>query len=221
MHLPFEQQPKESSKAFAAFQAYLELGPERSLAAVATKLGKSKVMMEKWSRKFDWIARVQAHGSHLAELERLAIQGVVEQKAVEWEKKHEAVRREAWQEAEHAIVLVREARERWRESGRVPGFEGMSRLLELAFKLKQFATGMPSEIKEVKNTVTGTIDMEWEIAIRKAYGLPEPEALGALPDAEGHLPIVDAEDVKQLGDKPVDGATAPIEPAPAQPEEAQ
>jgi hypothetical protein len=188
MPMMFEQQPKESAKAFAAFRAYLELGAERSLAVVAEKLGKSKTMIERWSRKFDWSARVQAHAAHLAELERLAIQGVADQKAVEWEKKHEAVRREAWQEAEEAIAQVREARRRWRESGRVPGFEGMARLLELAFKLKQFATGMPSEIKEVKNTVTATVDVEWEIAIRKAYGLPDPEAPpAAVVDAEAKL----------------------------------
>src|SRR6516165_6343924 len=125
MALAFEQQPRESAKAFAAFRAYLELGAERSLAVVAEKLGKSKVMMERWSRKFEWSVRVQAYAVHLAELERLAIQGVADQKAVEWEKKHEAVRREAWQEAEEAIAQVSEARRRWRESGRVPGFEGM------------------------------------------------------------------------------------------------
>jgi hypothetical protein len=188
MALAFEQQPRESAKAFAAFRAYLELGAERSLAVVAEKLGKSKVMMERWSRKFEWSVRVQAYAVHLAELERLAIQGVADQKAVEWEKKHEAVRREAWQEAEEAIAQVSEARRRWRESGRVPGFEGMARLLELAFKLKQFATGMPSEIKEVKNTVTATIDVEWEIAIRKAYGLPDPEpSPTAVVDAETKL----------------------------------
>src|SRR5262252_475496 len=181
MPLMFEQQRRESAKAFAAFRAYLELGPERSLAAVAEKLGKSKVMMERWSRRFDWTARVVAYAAHLAELERVAIQGVVDQKAVEWEKKHEGVRREAWQEAEAAIALVREARERWFKSGRVPGFEGMSRMLELGFKLKQFATGMPSEIKEVKNTLTATVDVEWEIAIRKAYGLPDPEVINRPP----------------------------------------
>jgi hypothetical protein len=197
MPMMFERQPRESAKAYAAFRAYLESGPERSLAAVAQKLGKSKTMIERWSRKFDWTARVLAHAAHLAELERVAIQGVVDQKAVEWEKKHEAVRREAWQEAEEAIAQVREARRRWRESGRVPGFEGMARLLELAFKLKQFATGMPSEIKEVKNTLTATIDVEWEIAIRKAYGLPEPAEvrppIEAPPAGEVGAPIVDAE----------------------------
>ena len=32
MPLPFEQQPRESNKAFAAFSLYLNLGSERSLA---------------------------------------------------------------------------------------------------------------------------------------------------------------------------------------------
>ena len=44
--LKFEQLPREGTKAFAAFKTYLDLGPQRSLAAVAAKLGKSKVMME-------------------------------------------------------------------------------------------------------------------------------------------------------------------------------
>ena len=41
MALKFEQQPKESNKAFAAFKTYLELGPQRSLATVAEKLGRA------------------------------------------------------------------------------------------------------------------------------------------------------------------------------------
>jgi hypothetical protein len=54
MALAFEQQPKESDKAFAAFSVYLSQGPGRPLAKTAAKLGKSKAMMEKWSSKFDW-----------------------------------------------------------------------------------------------------------------------------------------------------------------------
>jgi hypothetical protein len=41
--LPFEQQVKESDKAFTAFSLYLSQGPERSLAKTAEKLGRSKV----------------------------------------------------------------------------------------------------------------------------------------------------------------------------------
>ena len=171
--LPFEQQPKESAKAFAAFRTYLGLGPERSLVAVASKVDKYRSLIERWSRKFDWPGRVQAYMAHLAEAERLAIQGQALEKAVEWHQKHEAVRREAWREAEETIAMVRQAREEWQVKGRLPGWEGMARMLELAFKLKQFAAGMPSEIKETHTHVTGRVSVEWEAAIRKAYGIQE------------------------------------------------
>ena len=49
--LVFDQQSRESDKAFAAFKTYLELGTERSLALVANKIGKSTTLMERWSRK--------------------------------------------------------------------------------------------------------------------------------------------------------------------------
>ena len=62
MALAFEQREKESDKAFAAFSVYLSQGPERSLAKAAAKLGRSKVLLERWSRKFDWPARVAVGG---------------------------------------------------------------------------------------------------------------------------------------------------------------
>ncbi len=40
MPLPFEKQPRESDKAFAAFSLYLSLGPERSTREVAEAVGK-------------------------------------------------------------------------------------------------------------------------------------------------------------------------------------
>ena len=182
MPLMFEQQPKESAKAFAAFKTYLDMGPERSLALVAAKLGKSKVMMERWSRKHDWGNRVSTHAAHVAERERLAIEERAVNDAVTWEKMTERVRREAWQEAEKTIAMVRQAREEWVAKGRLPGWEGMARMLELAFKLMQFAAGMPSEVKQVNTTMKAVIDVEWEIAIRKAYG-PKPAA-GAVVEVE-------------------------------------
>ena len=69
MALPFEQQPKESAKAFEAFSVYLAMGPERSLAAVGQRLGKSVGLVERWSAKFDWPARVQAQAAYLATVE--------------------------------------------------------------------------------------------------------------------------------------------------------
>jgi len=198
MPLTFEQQTRESNKAFAAFKIYLELGPERSLVRVAANQGKSKTMIEKWSRKFDWPARVQAHAAHIAEAERLAIERIAVEKAVEWHRLHEGVKREAWHEAEETIAMVRKAREEWLAKGRLPGWEGMARMLELAFKLKQFAAGMPSEVKEVNTNFTATIDVDWEIAIRKAYeAKPQPTIESKPVESPAKTEtVIDVEEVK-------------------------
>ena len=164
MGLAFEQQPRESAKAFAAFTEYLNQGPERSLAAVGQKLGKSLVLIERWSSRWHWAERVQAHAAHLAAIERQTIEGLAVEKAVEWHRLHESLKREAWREAEETIAMVRQARQAWLEKGRVPGWEGMARMLELAFKLKQVAAGMPSEIKEVTGEVKATDSIEWHDA---------------------------------------------------------
>jgi len=193
--LAFEQLPRETTKAFAAFKTYLDLGPNRSLVSAAVKLGCSKRRMESLSRKYDWPGRVVAFNRHFAELERQAIERLACEKAVEWWQLHEPARRQAWLEAEEAILMVREARERWRKSGRTPGFEGMARMLDLAFKLKQFAAGMPSEIKEIHNLHAGKVSIEWEEAIRKAYAVVEvlPDGHQQAKPAPG---VVDVQEVK-------------------------
>ena len=96
MPLIFEQQPRESNKAFAAFSLYLSLGPERSTAAVAKKLAKSEQLIRRWSAKFGWTDRVAAHGAHLAIIEREAVEAVARGKAVEWEQRETQLRETEW-----------------------------------------------------------------------------------------------------------------------------
>jgi len=101
---------------------------------------------------------------------------------------------------------VRQAREQWEAKGRTPGWEGMARMLELAFTLKKFAAGMPSEIKEVNTNITATIDVDWEIAIRKAYGMAAPPATTAPAPAiappASEPAVIDAEVVPAVETKP-------------------
>lgn len=178
MPMMFEQQqPRESAKAFAAFKTYLELGPERSLATVAEKHGKSRTMIERWSRRFDWPARVQAHAAHLALVERQAIESLAMEKAVDWSKVHEAVKVAEWQRHKKLIALADEMLARWEKNKAKCGtLEGIARVLELATKLGRLAAGMPTEVKEVNTTMKATIDVEWEIAIRKAYAVKDSPA---------------------------------------------
>jgi hypothetical protein len=169
--LAFEQQPKESNKAFEAFSLYLTLGANRSLAAVAQKLDKSHTLIARWSTKFDWTARVRAHGAHLALIERESIEALERVKSIEWAKVHEDQKISEWKARCELLELAREAIQRWRDNPKRCGtLEGIGRLLELASKLGRLASGMPTDVKEVKGEFSGTLDVDWEIAIRKAYG---------------------------------------------------
>ena len=179
----FEQLDRESDKAFAAFKTYLELGAQRSLARVAAEHRKSKTLMEQWSRRHSWTARIQAHSAHVAGVERQAIESLAMEKAVDWSKVHEAVRVAEWQRHKKLIALADEMIARWEKNTAKCGtLEGIARVLDLATKLGRLAAGMPTEVKEVNTTLKATIDVDWEIAIRKAYGqkaegAPEPPVL--------------------------------------------
>jgi hypothetical protein len=193
----FERLPRESAKAYAAFKVYLDAGPQRSLEMVSRKLGKSKALMERWSRRYDWVGRVAAYGAYVAEVERRAIEQAAVQNAVEWQKMLEPLRREAWSEAEKAIEMVREARERWVKSGRAPGFEGMARMLELAFKLKQFAAGVDGNVRGDGDTNVA-VNVDVSLALEKIYGEPLVLADGHRESVDGGSLMVDRPEVKQL-----------------------
>jgi hypothetical protein len=191
--LPFEQQARESSKAFAAFQVYLRMGPQRSLAAVGQQLGKSRIVIERWSAKFGWVSRVQAHAAHLAEVERKAIEARAIDKSVEWSKVQESVRREAWSKSEKLMEIADRFIERWENCSRIPGMESVVKCMDLAFKLKQFAAGMPAEIKEVNTNVSGVVELDWEMALKKIYGA----AAAKRAAAEAQAKVVEVE-AKQI-----------------------
>ncbi len=129
----FDRLPRESVKAFTAFRAYLDMGPQRSLAALAKKLGKSKVLMERWSRRHDWTGRVAAHVGYVAQVEREAIEGLAPERAIEWEEVHEDQRISQWNARSRAVKLAEEMIERWEGTPKRCGtLEGIARLLELA-----------------------------------------------------------------------------------------
>src|SRR5206468_2953009 len=108
MQQSFEQQLKESAKAFAAFSVYLGMGPERSLEAVAQKITKSSRLLKRWSRKFDWPGRVRAYADRLAAVEREATEALAREKAAEWLKRQQAIREDGWAVSEECIRGARE-----------------------------------------------------------------------------------------------------------------
>jgi hypothetical protein len=189
MPLSFEQQPKESAKAFAAFSIYLSLGPQRSLRAVSQKLGKSETLIERWCRKFDWINRVQAHGAHLAAVEREATEALTRTNAAQWVTRKEEHRQEEWALRGELIVAGRAVLTKFKDGAKGATLGDVARALDLASKLGRLATGMATEKAEITGEDGGPIHIEVEAALRKIYGQAEPA-----PNDEP-VPVVDVKTI--------------------------
>jgi hypothetical protein len=65
MSNPWDQQPKESSKAFQAFITYRDMGLKRSCQKVATELKKSLSAIHELSKRHNWQERVTAWDAHV------------------------------------------------------------------------------------------------------------------------------------------------------------
>lgn len=175
MPLPFEQQPRESDKAFAAFSLYLGLGPQRSIAAVAEKLSKSEGLIQRWSSKFGWPSRVQTYSAHLAVVEREAAEALARSKAVEWAKRQQDVREREWEMHEKCIAAAKRALTAFMEREKIyANLSDIARILEVASKLGRLATGLATDKTELTGEDGGPIRVEFEAALKKIYGQAEP-----------------------------------------------
>jgi hypothetical protein len=194
MPLPFEQQPRESAKAFAAFSLYLSLGPQRGLREVARKLDKSLTVIGKWSAKFDWPARVQAHAAHLAVVEREAIEVAARGKAAEWASREQRLRETEWEMHEAAIAAAKRGLKAYMEREKVyANLADIARMLEIASKLGRLATGL-GDADGRKADELPAVRVEVTLALEKIYGQAEPAPNS--PSAGAQPAIVDVEEVK-------------------------
>ncbi len=50
--------------AFEAFAIYRDMGTDRAIDAVARELGKSHTLMGRWSKRWQWVDRIEAWGHH-------------------------------------------------------------------------------------------------------------------------------------------------------------
>jgi hypothetical protein len=197
MPLMFEQLPRESNKAFAAFKAYLDFGSERSLVAVADTLNKHRTQLERWSKKYDWPARVQAHTAHLTDVERKTAESLAVQAGTDWAKRQEQHREDEWQTRTELLGLAREAIARWKKAEHRCGtLEGIARLLDLASKLGRVSSGLSLEPAEKPVEEDAAFMIQIEVALEKVYG--QPEAGRNLPPASTQpAAVVDVEEIKK------------------------
>ena len=188
MPLPFEQQPREGNKPFAAFSLYLSLGAQRSTREVGKQLGKSEGLIERWAAKFDWRSRIAAHAEHLAIVERQAIEAVARGKAAEWATREQKLRETEWQMHEAAIAAAKKGLAAYMEKEKVyANLADIARMLEIASKLGRLATGLGDGEQHNPNELPA-VRVEVSVALDKIYGEPLPgeivdvEAVPALPE---------------------------------------
>jgi hypothetical protein len=148
MSVPWEQLPGESSKAYAAFAIYRDLGPRRSLeeasrlyhnktpeSATPTAGGRRREasgQIRRWAGRWDWVARARAWDQELERIKR--------------HQQVEAVAEMAERHAKEALMLQNKAVERLRllrPEELVPR-DTLSFLIEAA-KLERLARGEPTE----------------------------------------------------------------------------
>jgi hypothetical protein len=190
MPLIFEQQSKESDKAFAAFSLYLSLGPQRSTEAVAKQLAKSRQLIRHWSAHWRWTERVTAHAGHLATVEREAVEALARSKAAGWLTRQQELREREWEMHEKCIAAARRALTVFMEREKVfANLAEIARILEVASKLGRMASGLATETVEHTGEVDLNFRLEIEAAIKKVYGpVVDVETVGASAPSSGLRP---------------------------------
>jgi hypothetical protein len=177
MALAFEQQPKESDKAFAAFAMYLSLGAQRSLDAVRQKLGKSARLIQRWSSRWQWLDRVAAHAEYLSRVEREATEALARGKSAEWLTRQQALRETEWEMHEKCIAAARRGLAAYMEREKVyANLSDIARMLEIASKLGRLATGLGTEGDRPKDDQPTAMRVEVTVALEKIYGVAAPPA---------------------------------------------
>lgn len=169
--LPFEQQPKESNKAFTAFTIYLSLGDRRSTRVVAERLSRSDQLIRRWSAKWDWMEHVRAYAAHLATVEREACEALVRSNAARWLQRQQQIRERDWTLHEKATAACERSLNKFteRDDAEVT-LSDIARLLEVASKLGRMACGLPTDKTELTGEDGGPLRVEVCAALDKIYG---------------------------------------------------
>lgn len=61
----WERQQGESSQAYEAFAAYRDMGAERSITRVVQELNKSRALIGRWSKAWNWVERAREWDNEL------------------------------------------------------------------------------------------------------------------------------------------------------------
>lgn len=153
MSLPWERQPGETNKQYGAFALYRDMGINRSLVKlrleVEKKWGKKgkgyEKMLQRWSSKNHWQARVKAYDGHVEEERRLKLEKV----RAESMEQHIQITKNVFN-----ALAVRfnelTKNEEWEQLAP----EDMLKEMREFIKLERMMLGMPTDITKTETTNT-------------------------------------------------------------------
>jgi hypothetical protein len=149
----------ESTPAREARELYLRMGPERSIQKVAGELDKSAALIGRWSSRYGWQQLAADYDSDMAKAAKAAEERKLQATAGRWAERLIATREEAYQMAKQLIekaeaMLKFPLAEQVTKDGKTvikPGrwtFADAARMIDVANRLKQLATGLPTDRHE-------------------------------------------------------------------------
>jgi len=140
----------ESYKAFMAFQVYLKLGTERTVAQVAREIKRSDGLVYKWSGQHDWIERSTQYEEHRTRLQREA-----EEKADQeyWAKQRIEFRKNQMKVGSAMYNVGASALPELRKRAAILNAHEVAKLVETGSKEVSRALGDPDIIAESRGGV--------------------------------------------------------------------
>jgi hypothetical protein len=153
----WERQNNESSKAYAAFCVYRDLGPERSLdkaLSVANKKPTNRRHWSRWMEKYRWYERAQAYDDYIERKERKEKEKAILEKADEMADRHVKLAKAFQQRIAQALQQIDPAQ---------LSPSDMAKWLDVATKLERLSIGEPTEIG--KQEVQGQVTQRYEYDI--------------------------------------------------------
>lgn len=163
--LPFDQQPRETAKAYAAFVIYRDLGSERSLQETAQKLAKNLTTIKQWSALHNWVDRARSYDAALDARARAATENEVIERRRRMLEKHA---RQADELGQAAQMILDEFKDRVGIRGGMKGIDrdtlvklvlGLPKMTETAQKLERLAEGEATDRHEHTLTIEQVLKM--------------------------------------------------------------
>src|ERR1017187_262000 len=93
---PWFRLPGEGRKAYAAFKRYYEMGPQRTIDAVAKTLSRERSQIGDWSGLYPWVERADAYLDWVATIEQEEVERLARQDTAKWKQRERAVAEKKW-----------------------------------------------------------------------------------------------------------------------------